>query len=112
MREIEEIEAKMKDLDQERSALRRQLMKARWENSDLRDVSRKNSGNRVMVEQRVLATLEEASKAVSTQKLYMMARLANFELRENTFRTQLHRMKEKGMIASAQRGLWRLPNKL
>ena len=109
MREIEELEQRIKDLTQEQNALRRQLMKARWENDGLKDVSRKNSANRVMIENRVLDALQKKSKACSTAILYKAGLRANFELKENTFRTYLHRMKEKGMIVSVGRGLWRLP---
>ncbi len=106
-REIEEIELKLKELSAERDALRRQLIKARWDNHALRDVNRKNSASRVMVEQRVLAALEQAAKPMTSNQLFELARLANFELKENTFRTQLHRMKAKGLIENVSRGRWR-----
>lgn len=106
MREIEDIELRMKELSDERDALRRQLIKARWENHHLRDVNRKNSASRVMIEQRVLSALEQASKPLTSRQLFEVARLANFELKENTFRTHLHRMKAKGLIRSVGRGRW------
>jgi chorismate mutase len=108
IREIEEVDLRIKELTDERAALQRQLMKARWENDSLKDVSRKNSGNRVMIETRVIDALEKTrSKPYSSSELYQEALKANFELKENTFRTYLHRMKEKGIIESAGRGLWR-----
>ncbi len=106
--EIEAIELKLKELTAERDALRRQLIKARWENHHLRDVSRKNSASRVLVEQRVLAALEQATKPMTSSQLFSVARLANFELKENTFRTHLHRMKSKGLIENVSRGRWRV----
>lgn len=106
MREIEDIELRMKELSDERDALRRQLIKARWDNHHLRDVNRKNSAGRVMIEQRVLSALEQASKPLTSRQLFEIARLANFELKENTFRTHLHRMKAKGLIRSVGRGRW------
>ena len=105
--EIEAIELKLKELTAERDALRRQLIKARWENHHLRDVSRKNSASRVLVEQRVLAALEQTTKPMTSRQLFSVARLANFELKENTFRTHLHRMKSKGLIENVSRGRWR-----
>lgn len=105
--EIESIELKLKELSAERDALKRQLIKARWENHLLRDVNRKNSASRVMVEQRVLGALKQATKPLSSKQLFEVARLANFELKENTFRTHLHRMKEKGLIENVSRGRWR-----
>jgi len=109
MREIEELDKRIKELTQEQHALKRQLVKARWENDSLKDVSRKNSANRVMIENRVLEALKGSSKACSTAMLYREGLRANFELRENTFRTYLYRMKEKGLVRSVGRGLWRLP---
>ena len=108
VREIEAIETQIKELELEREALRRQLMKARWENSSLRDVSRKNSASRVMVELRVLAELERATRPVPVSRLFDAAKQATYDLRENTFRTYLHRLKEKGLIENPTRGCWRL----
>ena len=110
-REIEEIELKLKELTAERDALRRQLIKARWETHQLRDVNRKNSASRVLVEQRVVSSLDQSSKPMTSGQLFSVARLANFELKENTFRTHLHRMKEKGMIENVSRGKWRKATK-
>lgn len=109
MLEVEAIDARMEELKQERAALQRQLMKARWENDSLHDVSRKNSGTRVMVERRILEALEEASKPLGSSKLFEAARRANFELQETTFRTYLHRMKLRGLIENVRRGVWKLP---
>ncbi len=109
MREIEELERRISELTQEQHALKRQLVKARWENNSLKDVSRKNSANRVMIENRVLEALKKSSKACSTAMLFKEGLRANVELRENTFRTYLHRMKQKGLIRSSGRGMWRLP---
>lgn len=111
MREVEEIDARIKELTDEKFALLRQLKKARWENESLRDVHRKNSGNRVLAENKVLEALQNSSRAISTAKLYKEALQANFELRESTFRTYLHRMKGKGLIVSVGRGVWKLPPK-
>ncbi|WP_413875706.1 hypothetical protein [Albidovulum sp.] len=108
MREIEEIDTRIRELRQEQDALKRQLMKARWESSALKEVSRKNSANRVMVERRVLDELKGAQKPLTTSALYKGALQANFELRANTFRTYLHRMKERGLIESVRRGYWRI----
>ena len=109
MREIEEIDSRLKELTDEKSALQRQLKKARWENSALKDVNRKNSGNRVMVETRVLDALKASPRPMRTTKLYQEGLKANFELKENTFRTYLHRMKARGLVVSVGRGIWELP---
>ncbi|WP_153769538.1 hypothetical protein [Labrenzia sp. CE80] len=108
MRTIEELDGRIKELVEEKSALQRQLVKARWENSDLKDVNRTNSATRVMVEARVLDALKVTNKSLSSKALYREALKANFELKENTFRTHLHRMKEKGLLESAGWGMWKL----
>lgn len=97
----------MKELNAERDALHRQLIKARWDNHHLRDVNRKNSASRVMVEQRILSALEVATKPMTSRQLFSVARIANYSLKETTFRTHLHRMKAKGLIENVSRGKWR-----
>lgn len=111
MREIEEIDTRIAELNQERAALQRQLTKAHWEASALKDVSRKNSGTRIMIEQRILDALRSAQKPLNSETLFSAARRANFELKPTTFRTYLLRLKEKGHIKPAgKRGLWLLTN--
>lgn len=108
---IAKINDEIKDLLRDKSALERQLIIARRENTDIRDVSRKNSIDRVMIEKRVILALG-GNKTKSTYALYKEAKEINFNLKENTFRTQLHRMKNKGIIEKAERnGKWRLPSK-
>lgn len=108
MREIEAIDARIAELTQEKHALQRQLQKARWENHALRDVNRKNSANRVMVEERVLSLLHGSEKPLHNSKLLAAGKLANFDLNPSTFRTYLRRLKEKGLIESTRRGYWKL----
>lgn len=109
IREIESLEARIVLLRQEQEALKRQLIKARWETHALRDVNRKNSAPRVLVEERILATLRREGKPIHNSRLFSDARQVNFELMPSTFRTYLHRMKEKGLIISRKRGSWELP---
>lgn len=108
MQAIEEVDARIKELQDEKTALLRQLRVARWESDSLKDVNRKNSGVRVMVERRVLDALRAAKKPVTSDALYKEALKANFELKDGTFRTHLHRMKAKGLLQSAGWGLWRI----
>jgi len=107
MREIEEIDTRIAELSQEKTALLRQLTKAHWEASALKDVSRKNSGTRIMVEQRILDALRDAQKPLNSDALFAAAKRANIDLKPTTFRTYLLRLKEKGSIKPAnKRGLW------
>jgi DNA-binding transcriptional ArsR family regulator len=106
MREIELLEARIGELREEQKALKRQLIKARWENHALRDVSRINSANRVMVEDRILGELRDAERPIANAKLFASARNAIFDLKQTTFRTYISRLKYKGLIESPQRGFW------
>jgi len=107
MREIEEIDLRIAELSQEKTALQRQLTKAHWEASALKDVSRKNSGTRIMVEQRILDALRDAQKPLNSDALFAAAKRANIDLKPTTFRTYLLRLKEKGSIRPTnKRGLW------
>lgn len=107
--EIEIIEQKTKHLKDEKFALQRQLAKARAERAGIKMVTRKNSANRVLAENTILAALRSSEKSLKTQDLYQKARRTNFELKEVTFRTYLHRMKKRGEITTTDRsGYWKL----
>lgn len=105
--EIQNINTQIRDLSNERSALERQLIKARQENAGVKDVSRLNSINRVMIERRIIEALSEKSP-LRSQDLFREAQKVTFDLKESTFRTHLHRLKNKGVIQNAGRfGIWK-----
>lgn len=107
-REIEEIEARIRSLSLEKTALQRQLAKARADRTGIQSVTRKNSLNRVLAENSVIEYLRDKGRA-STAQLFRHAQLTNFDLKEPTFRTYLHRMKRKDMIKTAHAvGHWEL----
>ena len=108
-RELEDIETRIKELEEERRALSIQLAKARAEREGLKFTTRKNSTNRVLAENAVLEALREAKKPLSTQELYLKARLTNYNLKETTFRSYLHRMKNRGDLQTAGHvGRWKI----
>ena len=107
--ELEALEERIRDLEKEKSALLRQIAKARADRQGLQYVSRRNSQNRVLAENSVLMLLKEKGRPLSTLELYKNARFTNYDLKEGTFRTYLHRMKAKGLIATAGHvGMWKL----
>ncbi|MCF1450529.1 hypothetical protein FS815_27535 [Agrobacterium vitis] len=109
-REIEEIEARIRELTNDKAALQRQLMKARRESVPLSDVHRKNSVTRVMIESRIVDALRSAPGPLSAKELLFEAMHVDFLLKASTFRTHLHRMKKKGLIQTVgKRGFWTLP---
>ena len=107
--EIEEIESRIKSLTSEKYALQRQLAKARAQRTGIQNVTRKNSINRVLAENAVISALRASKKSLTTSELYRSALSTNFDLKPTTFRTYLHRMKNKGMIKTARSsGSWEL----
>lgn len=112
LNEIRLIEDRINGLRDEQQALRRQIARARAQRTGMQEVTRKNSGYRVLAENSVIEMLERAKKACTTKQLYRNALESNYELKENTFRNYLHRMKKKGLIETAGHvGVWQLTSK-
>lgn len=109
MAELEEIERQLKSLESDKRTLQRQLAKARAERTGLEGATRKNSMNRALAESSVIQMLKDEGKPVTTARLFRNACISNYTLKENTFRTYLHRMKKKGLIKTAGHvGTWTL----
>lgn len=104
--EVSDVEQQIAKLQAQRDTLRDLLLKARRENAALRDVTRKNSFDRILIESRVMNLLRTAPKPVPTQRLYWAAIEINPRLRNNTFRSHLHKLKSKGLIESKTHGEW------
>lgn len=104
--QITSIEQELARLTLQRDTLRDLLVKVRRENVSLRDVTRKNSIDRVLIENRIMNILRAASKPVKSQRLWWAAQEISPRLRSTTFRSYLHRLKSKGLIQSETHGLW------
>jgi hypothetical protein len=104
--QITSVEQEITKLEAERNTLRDILLKVRRENSKLRDVTRKNSFDRILIESRIMNLLRAASKPVPTSRLWWTAQEINPRLRNTTFRSHLHRLKSKGLIESETHGFW------
>ncbi len=113
LKQIEEIDQRVTELNAEKSALQRLFLKVRRENVAAHDVTRKNSIIRILIENKILETLDDAGGVVSSRKLFQSAREVFYELKESTFRSHLHRMKARGIIQLSHnlRGFWTLPKK-
>lgn len=108
--ELSEVELRIKELTAEASALKRQIGKASAKRQGLEFTTRKNSLNRVLAENSVLEVLRESGRPATTATLYKQAKATNPYLKENTFRTYLHRMKKRDVIQTARKaGEWKLP---
>ena len=110
-RQIALINQQISDLNAERGVLERLLLKARRENIAHRDVVRKNSINRILVEDNILNTLKNSSKPMTARDLYAVVRHVVYNLKSTTFRSHLRRMKDRGIIQqrSGYGGQWSLP---
>ena len=106
--EIHNLSRQIYDLTQQRDALQRMLKRSRDQDDALSrtEVTRKNSINRVVAEGSLLRYLHGAKGPVQTKKLFRAACSATPGLNENTFRSHLHRMKERGLVESPNRGTW------
>jgi len=105
--QLSELEREIADLSAQRDALQKFLTKVRRENLQLRDVTRKNSFDRILIETRILETLKAARKDVPAKRLFWEARGINPKLGNATFRSYMHRLKRKGLIVSSpNHGFW------
>lgn len=106
--EIEELERRMAELELEKVGLQRVLMRLKKENVSSHEVGRRNSIDRVLVEARLLEQLRHEKTALSSSRLYEIAKGVHPDLKESTFRSHLHRMKMKNMIRNvgSRRGVW------
>src|ERR1700674_3485069 len=110
LHEIADRERRILDLQQEKQTFERMLLKARQQNELIRrtDVTRKNSISRILVENSVIQSLKETGRVRGTRSLYRDACLIVGTLKEGTFRTTLHRMKNRGLISSVNDGKWQI----
>ncbi|MTH80327.1 hypothetical protein [Paracoccus aestuariivivens] len=107
-RELAAVEDEIRKLEAEAVTLRRQLGKAKAERLGLQHATRKNSMNRVLTENSVLEQLRSTSP-IATKVLFRNAKMSHPDLKETTFRTYLHRMKQRGLIKTARSaGQWEL----
>ncbi|WP_316236788.1 hypothetical protein [Bradyrhizobium sp. SZCCHNR1015] len=86
------------ELEAEENALRRLLTKIRNKSLKIKDVTRKNSVNRVLIEDRILEALRESEKGVSTAALSREILFRFPNVKPATFRSYLHRLNSRGLI--------------
>lgn len=104
---IREIEGKISDLEAEKAALKRQLEKVLREKLEIKEVVRANSISRIIIEKAILDYLANSMTDLKTYSLYIEARMSDRNLKISTLRSYLFRMKQKGLIRSVGRGVWR-----
>jgi len=106
--ELAEIEQKIGDLVTERTALQRMLTRVRQKNLGNKDVTRRNSYDRILVEDQILDALKDAAGSpLTVRELYARAKATIYQLKDSTFRSHLHRMKQRGLVKPSNiRGRW------
>jgi hypothetical protein len=98
---LEQLDAttrRLRELETERDTLRRLLVEVRNKAIKARDVTRKNSVTRVLIEDRILQTLRRSEQGVSTAILGREVSYFFPKLKGATFRSYLHRLSARGLI--------------
>ena len=110
LREIEDIDSKIKELQFARGALQGVLARIRQSARPEFGKHRRNSAERILVETRIIEELNRSLRPLSSARLYKAAKTVLSDLKEGTFRSYLHRMKIRGVVANpnAVSGMWRL----
>lgn len=106
-RDIQKIELEIKMLYDSKLALQRLLLEVRNRDRSLPVVKRRNSTDRVMIETAIRRTLY-GKNFVKSRNIYDEVKKVSHNLKHSTFRSHLHRMKEKGLISQHGRGAWKL----
>lgn len=111
--QVENITAQIRELLHQKHSLEQILVRARQQDELVRrtEVTRKNSINRVLVEGAIRKSLRDSQEPVRTRALYLNARLMVPGLRENTFRSHLFRMQQRGLLTRYGYGKWLLRGK-
>jgi len=110
--EVKKVDREISSLQDQRNALVKLLARARAERHAERDMTilRSSSIDRIAIETKILQVLEKNKKPTAAKEIYSSV-LSSFPgLKESTFRSHLHRLKNKQRIhpAKRQRGFWML----
>jgi hypothetical protein len=108
--QLTEIDVQMLQLAAEKSALERLIRKIREGKCCASEVTRQNSIDRIVIEQRIKEILIQYNYPVDGKYVYKELTKIMPDLKPATYRSHLHRMKERGMVArSKKRGFLTLP---
>jgi hypothetical protein len=108
IRQITMLDDQIARLSAEREVLGRTLTRVRNDQVANKEVNRKNSVNKVVLENAIFLALKLAGAPVKVADLYNDVSFGLAVLNHGTFRSALHRMKESGSVASPSRGKWML----
>jgi len=108
LNELAEIDQKIADLQGERRTIERLILRARRENVEGKDVTRKNSLGRVLIERAVIESLTATGQPMRGRVLFERAKNVDYTLKDVTFRSHLRRMNQRGLIERVRgsTGVW------
>ncbi|WJY22764.1 hypothetical protein QTA57_06630 [Fontisubflavum oceani] len=110
--ELKKVDQKIARLSNERDALIRLLSRARVERhaDGDRTILRSTSIDRIAVETKILQFLGDRAEPAAARDIYEAAIAVFPGLKESTFRSHMHRLKQKGKIepVAKARGRWKL----
>jgi hypothetical protein len=110
---IDDIDRRVEALRTERATLQRLLVTTRKKTPGLPGTLRRNSADRIVIEEKVISLLREAERGMSGRTLFREIAYKQQNLKEATFRSYLHRMHTRGLIRPIlTRGFWQLAAKL
>ena len=109
--QISDIERRIRELQEERAVVERLLLKTRKERVASKEVTRRNSVQRILVESEILEALKGSNRPLSGKELFTRVRRVVFNLNYSTMRSHLRRMKERGVLKKlpGYGGNWTLP---
>jgi hypothetical protein len=104
---LAEIEVGIAKLTAEKAALQQLIIRVRDKKSKTIDVTRRNSIDRLLVQDRILGVMQKIKTPIFGGYLFDAVRSIVPGMNNSTFRSHLHRMKNRGMIKpSGRRGYW------
>lgn len=102
--QISELGEKISDLMEEKKALQRLLLKSRQVTVGSSNSVRKNSINRILVENTIIEHLKYRTDRTSNKSLFNITKIIVGNLKETTFRSYLKRMKDARLIENDGKG--------
>ena len=108
--QLGEIGRQISKLMAEREALQRVLLRVGGSPGSTAKGPRRNSHERLLVEKNILDAIRASEeKALSTRDLFRIAKAANPQIKDATFRSHLHRLKKRELLEphGDRRGHWR-----
>ena len=107
--QLADVAKRIAELTEEQRTLQRILEGVRRRTIPNLDVTRKNSHQRIIVEDAIMRSFASTPGRRTVASLHLDVRLTLPEIKPSTFRTYLHRMARRGLLRpDGERGGWSL----